>query len=231
MPQLTWLTADSAAFPAPERAMAEPNGLLAAGGDLTPARLLQAYRQGIFPWFAPGQPILWWCPDPRTVVRPADLHVSRSMRKVLKQGRLRVAFDRNFPAVISACAAPRAGASGTWITSKMQAAYIELHRLGHAHSVEVYQDDELVGGLYGIALGRVFFGESMFSRVDNASKVAFISLVRQLEAWGFALIDCQMPTDHLFSLGASSMPRAEFCAELARLCPPSSSSAWGAEQP
>lgn len=231
MPQLTWLTADSATFPPPERAMAEPNGLLAAGGDLTPARLLQAYRRGIFPWFAPGQPILWWCPDPRTVVRPADLHVSRSMRKVLKQGRLRVAFDRNFPAVISACAAPRAGASGTWITPKMQDAYIELHRLGHAHSVEVYQDDELVGGLYGIALGRVFFGESMFSRVDNASKVAFITLVRQLEAWGFALIDCQMPTEHLFSLGASSMPRAEFCAELARLCPPNSSSAWGAEQP
>lgn len=231
MPQLTWLTVDSATFPLLERAMAEPNGLLAAGGDLTPARLLQAYRQGIFPWFAPGQPILWWCPDPRTVVRPADLHVSRSMRKVLKQGRLRVAFDRNFPAVISACAAPRAGASGTWITPKMQDAYIELHRLGHAHSVEVYQDDELVGGLYGIALGRVFFGESMFSRVDNASKVAFITLVRQLEAWGFALIDCQMPTDHLFSLGASSMPRADFCAELARLCPPNSSSAWGAEQP
>ena len=231
MPQLTWLTADSATFPPPERAMAEPNGLLAAGGDLTPARLLQAYRQGIFPWFAPGQPILWWCPDPRTVVRPADLHVSRSMGKVLRQGRLRVAFDRNFPAVISACAAPRAGASGTWITPKMQDAYIELHRLGHAHSVEVYQDDELVGGLYGIALGRVFFGESMFSRVDNASKVAFITLVRQLEAWGFALIDCQMPTDHLFSLGASSMPRADFCAELARLCPPNSSSAWGVALP
>ena len=231
MPQLTWLTADSATFPPPERAMAEPNGLLAAGGDLTPARLLQAYRQGIFPWFAPGQPILWWCPDPRTVVRPADLHVSRSMGKVLRQGRLRVALDCDFPAVISACAAPRAGASGTWITPKMQDAYIELHRMGHAHSVEVYQDDELVGGLYGIALGRVFFGESMFSRVDNASKVAFITLVRQLEAWGFALIDCQMPTDHLFSLGASSMPRADFCAELARLCPPNSSSAWGAEQP
>ena len=231
MPQLTWLTADSADFPPPERAMAEPNGLLAAGGDLTPPRLLQAYRQGIFPWFAPGQPILWWCPDPRTIVRPSDLHVSRSMRKVLRQGRLRVEFDRNFSAVITACAAPRAGASGTWITPKMQAAYIELHRLGHAHSVEVYQDDELVGGLYGIALGQVFFGESMFSRVDNASKLAFISLVRQLEAWGFALIDCQMPTDHLFSLGASSMPRAEFCTELARLCPPNSSSAWGAELP
>ena len=168
MPQLTWLTADSADFPPPERAMAEPNGLLAAGGDLTPPRLLQAYRQGIFPWFAPGQPILWWCPDPRTVVRPADLHVSRSMRKVLRQGRLRVEYDRDFAAVISACAAPRAGAGGTWITPKMQAAYIELHRLGHAHSVEVYQDDGLVGGLYGIALGRVFFGESMFSRVDNA---------------------------------------------------------------
>ena len=228
MPQLTWLTADSADFPPPERAMAEPNGLLAAGGDLTPPRLLQAYRQGIFPWFAPGQPILWWCPDPRTVVRPADLHVSRSMRKVLRQGRLRVEYDRDFAAVISACAGPRAGAGGTWITPKMQAAYIELHRLGHAHSVEVYQDDSLVGGLYVIALGRVFFGESMFSRVDNASKLAFITLIRQLEEWGFALIDCQMPTDHLFSLGASSMPRAEFCAELARLCPPSTASAWGA---
>ena len=212
MPPLTWLTADSQDFPAVERAFAEPNGLLAAGGDLTPERLLRAYRQGIFPWFAPGQPILWWSPEPRTIIRPADLHVSRSMRKLMRQTHLRVEFDRDFPAVIAACAAPRQGASGTWITETMQSAYIELHRLGHAHCVEVYQDEHLVGGLYGIALGRVFFGESMFSRIDNASKLAFITLVQQLEQWGFELIDCQMPTDHLFSLGASSLPRAPFSA-------------------
>lgn len=227
MPPLTWLTADSQDFPAVERAFAEPNGLLAAGGDLTPERLLRAYRQGIFPWFAPGQPILWWSPEPRTIIRPADLHVSRSMRKLMRQTHLRVEFDRNFPAVIAACAAPRQGASGTWITDAMQSAYIELHRLGHAHCVEVYQDEHLAGGLYGIALGRVFFGESMFSRIDNASKLAFITLVQQLEQWGFELIDCQMPTDHLFSLGASSLPRAQFSAELARLCPAGAPSAWG----
>lgn len=227
MPPLTWLTADSQDFPAVERAFAEPNGLLAAGGDLTPERLLRAYRQGIFPWFAPGQPILWWSPEPRTIIRPADLHVSRSMRKLMRQTHLRVEFDRDFPAVIAACAAPRQGASGTWITETMQSAYIELHRLGHAHCVEVYQDEHLVGGLYGIALGRVFFGESMFSRIDNASKLAFITLVQQLEQWGFELIDCQMPTDHLFSLGASSLPRAQFSAELARLCPAGAPSAWG----
>tara|TARA_Y100000780_G_scaffold111453_1_gene100678 strand:+ start:1699 stop:2394 length:696 start_codon:yes stop_codon:yes gene_type:complete len=227
MPPLTWLTAESQDFPAVERAFAEPNGLLAAGGDLTPERLLRAYRQGIFPWFAPGQPILWWSPEPRTIIRPADLHVSRSMRKLMRQTHLRVEFDRDFPAVIAACAAPRQGASGTWITETMQSAYIELHRLGHAHCVEVYQDEHLVGGLYGIALGRVFFGESMFSRIDNASKLAFIALVQQLEQWGFELIDCQMPTDHLFSLGASSLPRAQFSAELARLCPAGAPSAWG----
>ncbi|MGI3130603.1 leucyl/phenylalanyl-tRNA--protein transferase [Halopseudomonas pachastrellae] len=227
MPPLTWLTAESQDFPAVERAFAEPNGLLAAGGDLTPERLLRAYRQGIFPWFAPGQPILWWSPEPRTIIRPADLHVSRSMRKLMRQTHLRVEFDRDFPAVIAACAALRQGASGTWITETMQSAYIELHRLGHAHCVEVYQDEHLVGGLYGIALGRVFFGESMFSRIDNASKLAFITLVQQLEQWGFELIDCQMPTDHLFSLGASSLPRAQFSAELARLCPAGAPSAWG----
>ncbi|UJJ31664.1 leucyl/phenylalanyl-tRNA--protein transferase [Halopseudomonas maritima] len=227
MPPLTWLTADNQDFPAVERAFAEPNGLLAAGGDLRPQRLLSAYRQGIFPWFSPGQPILWWSPDPRTVLHPSDLHVSRSMRKLMRQTHLRVEFDRNFPAVIAACAAPRQGASGTWITETMQSAYIALHRLGHAHCVEVYQDEQLVGGLYGIALGRVFFGESMFSRIDNASKLAFITLVQQLEQWGFELIDCQMPTDHLFSLGASSLPRAQFSAELARLCPAGAPSAWG----
>ena len=214
MPQLTWLTADSADFPPPERAMAEPNGLLAAGGDLTPPRLLQAYRQGIFPWFAPGQPILWWCPDPRTVVRPADLHVSRSMRKVLKQGRLRVAFDRNFPAVISACAAPRAGASGTWITPKMQDAYIELHRLGHAHSVEVYQDDELVGGLYGIALGRVFFGESMFTDFTDGSKLALVALVARMRERRMPLLDIQFLTPHLKRFGAVEISRDEYLRRL-----------------
>ena len=207
---LTWLKRDTLTFPPLAKAMREPNGLLAAGGDLSADRLIQAYRHGCFPWFSEGQPILWWSPDPRTVLFPEELHVSRSLGKLLRKQRYQVSFDRDFAAVIQACAAPRDYADGTWITDDMQDAYIELHARGHAHSVEVWDNGELVGGLYGLAMGQLFFGESMFSRADNASKVGFAALVKQLQAWGFVLIDCQMPTRHLESLGARSIPRAQF---------------------
>ncbi|MDO9321743.1 MAG: leucyl/phenylalanyl-tRNA--protein transferase [Pseudomonas sp.] len=207
---LTWLQRDSLAFPPLDKALREPNGLLAAGGDLSPERLVQAYRHGCFPWFQDGQPILWWSPDPRTVLLPSELHVSRSLSKCLRQQRFSVTFDHAFDRVIEACAAPRDYADGTWITTPMQAAYIELHRQGFAHSVEVWLGDELVGGLYGLAMGRLFFGESMFSRTDNASKVGFATLVKHLERWGFVLIDCQMPTEHLHSLGAHAISRQAF---------------------
>ena len=211
---LTWLKRDTLIFPPLSKAMREPNGLLAAGGDLSADRLIQAYRHGCFPWFSEGQPILWWSPDPRTVLFPEELHVSRSLGKLLRQQRYQVSFDRDFAAVIQACAAPRDYADGTWITDDMQNAYIELHASGHAHSVEVCDKGELVGGLYGLAMGQLFFGESMFSRADNASKFGFVTLVRQLQAWGFVLIDCQMPTDHLESLGARSIPREQFAEYL-----------------
>jgi len=207
---LTWLQRDSLDFPPLNKALREPNGLLAAGGDLRPERLIQAYRHGCFPWFQDGQPILWWSPDPRTVLLPDALHISRSLAKVLRQGRYKVTFDQAFSAVICACAAPRSYATETWITSPMQEAYLALHERGVAHSVEVWRDNELVGGLYGLAMGQLFFGESMFSRADNASKVGFVTLIERLRAWGFVLIDCQMPTEHLLSLGAQTISRAEF---------------------
>ncbi len=213
---LTWLQRDSLDFPQLNKALREPNGLLAAGGDLRPERLIQAYRHGCFPWFQDGQPILWWSPDPRTVLLPDELHVSRSLAKVLRQGRYQVSFDQAFAEVIRACAAPRSYAAETWITSPMQDAYLELHRSGIAHSVEVWRDGELVGGLYGLAMGQLFFGESMFSRADNASKVGFATLVERLKAWGFVLIDCQMPTEHLLSLGARTISRDEFARYLSR---------------
>ena len=223
---LTWLKRDTLTFPPLEKAMREPNGLLAAGGDLSADRLIQAYRHGCFPWFSDGQPILWWSPDPRTVLFPQELHVSRSLNKLLRQQRYEVSFDRAFSSVIQACAAPRRDADGTWITDDMQNAYIELHRRGHAHSVEVWDQGTLVGGLYGLAMGQLFFGESMFSRADNASKVGFVTLVRQLQAWGFVLIDCQMPTDHLQSLGARSIPRQEFANYLHNHLDRASSACW-----
>jgi leucyl/phenylalanyl-tRNA--protein transferase len=213
---LTWLQRDSLDFPPLNKALREPNGLLAAGGDLRTERLIQAYRHGCFPWFQDGQPILWWSPDPRTVLLPDELHVSRSLAKVLRQGRYQVSFDQAFAEVIRACAAPRSYAAETWITSPMQDAYLELHRSGIAHSVEVWRDGELVGGLYGLAMGQLFFGESMFSRADNASKVGFATLVERLKAWGFVLIDCQMPTEHLLSLGARTISRDEFARYLSR---------------
>ncbi len=207
---LTWLSRDNLIFPPLERALREPNGLLAAGGDLSPERLIQAYRHGCFPWFQDGQPILWWSPDPRTVLPPQEIHTSRSLAKLMRQQRFRITFDQDFAAVIQACAGPRSYADGTWITTPMQAAYLELHRRGVAHSVEVWLEDELVGGLYGLAMGKLFFGESMFSRTDNASKVGFVTLTQHLSRWGFVLIDCQMPTQHLHSFGARSISREKF---------------------
>jgi leucyl/phenylalanyl-tRNA--protein transferase len=212
---LTWLKRTELTFPPLEKALSEPNGLLAAGGDLSAERLVAAYRHGCFPWYEDGQPILWWSPNPRTVLFPAELHVSRSLRKLLRQQRYRVTFDQDFAAVIEACAGPRSYADGTWITSNMQAAYRELHAQGFAHSVEVWDGDTLIGGLYGLAMGQLFFGESMFSRADNASKVGFATLVEHLREAGFVLIDCQMPTDHLHSLGARAIPRTEFARWLA----------------
>lgn len=207
----------SYAFPPVEHALHEPDGLLAVGGDLTPERILNAYRHGIFPWFSPGQPILWWSPDPRAVLFPHQFKVARSLRKTINKGSFHVRFDTAFAQVIRACAdTPRRGQPGTWITPEMQQAYIRLHQLGYAHSAESWQGEELVGGLYGIRLGRVFYGESMFSRKTDASKVAFVHLVRKLQDEGVVLIDCQVTTDHLLSLGAEEIPRRRF-VELLRL--------------
>lgn len=222
--------ADHNHFPDPELAETEPNGLLAVGGDLRPERLLNAYRHGIFPWYSADQPILWWSPDPRTVLPPERLHVSRSLRKRLRHSALEIAFDRDFAGVIDACAAPRAKQPGTWITADMRRAYLRLHGLGHAHSVEVREGDTLVGGLYGVAVGQVFFGESMFSRIDDGSKIALVGLVHRLREWGFRLIDCQVYTDHLISLGAEEITRREFGRLLDRWCPePGRDGTWGHE--
>ena len=204
-------------FPEVERALAEPNGLLAAGADLSLPRLLEAYRNGIFPWFGHDQPILWWSPDPRMVLFPAELKVSRSLARTLRNARFEVRADTAFDAVIEGCRQPRRGESGTWITEEMAEAYGTLHRAGFAHSVETWLDGKLVGGLYGVALGRAFFGESMFARVSDASKVALVALARQLQHWGFGVIDCQMNTAHLASLGAREISRAEFTRRLREL--------------
>jgi leucyl/phenylalanyl-tRNA--protein transferase len=197
-------------FPPVETALAEPNGLLAAGGDLSPERLIDAYAHGIFPWFNEDDPIFWWSPDPRMVVFPSELHVSRSLRRIVRSDAFTVTLDRAFDAVMQGCAEPRADQDGTWITTEMMLAYGRLARIGYAHSVEVWVADELAGGLYGVAIGRVFFGESMFSRRSNASKVALTVLAEQLARWRFTVIDCQMSTPHLASLGAREIPRAEF---------------------
>jgi leucyl/phenylalanyl-tRNA--protein transferase len=204
----------SSTFPSVTQALRSPNGLLAAGGDLGTARLLEAYRHGIFPWFSEGEPILWWSPDPRMVLFPNEFNISHSLRKTLRNGRHEVRFDSDFERVMRACAAPREGANGTWIHEEMIAAYCELHRLGYAHSVETWMDGELVGGLYGMALGRMFYGESMFSRKTDASKIALAHLATQLARWNFGMIDCQMNTPHLASLGAREIPRKEFIARL-----------------
>jgi leucyl/phenylalanyl-tRNA---protein transferase len=199
-------------FPPGDRAV--KSGLLAVGGDLSPGRLLAAYREGIFPWYAEGEPLLWWSPDPRFILLPDELSVSRSMRQFLKKELVTITFDQSFPEVIAACSKPRPGQDGTWITGEMQAAYRTLHELGYAHSVEVWQDGSLAGGLYGVSLGRTFFGESMFSTAPNASKAALITLVGDLRKIGFDLIDCQVETAHLGSLGARPIPRREFHTRL-----------------
>ncbi len=204
-------------FPPIESALTDPNGLLAVGGDLSPDRLLQAYRQGIFPWFSDDQPILWWSPDPRAVAYPSEIKISRSLKKTLRKNLFQIKFDTHFKEVIEACAAPRTNADGTWLTDEMQNAYLTLFKLGHAHSIEVWQNDELVGGLYGIAMGRVFFGESMFSRVTDASKIAFVHLAKILQEWNYALIDCQVTSEHMSSLGAVEIPRHVFIRHLANL--------------
>ncbi|WP_020537413.1 leucyl/phenylalanyl-tRNA--protein transferase [Lewinella cohaerens] len=208
-----WLPEDELRFPHPNES--SPDGLLAVGGDLSPERLLLAYSWGIFPWYSADDPILWWSPDPRFVLFPNDLKVSKSMRPYFNQQKYRVTYDTSFSEVIKACSAiPRDGQVSTWITPEMIQAYELLHKLGYAHSVEVWQDDMLVGGLYGIAMGKVFFGESMFAKATNASKFGFITLVRDLKGKGYQLVDCQQETRHLASMGAQRMKRSEFLERL-----------------
>ena len=218
MKRITWLSPADAPdwFPDPESALDEPPGLLAAGGDLTPHRLLAAYRRGIFPWYSPGQPVLWWAPDPREVLFPAEFRRSRSLDKAMRNRGVSVTFDCDFTAVIDACAAPRDTAGGTWITPEMRAAYVALHALGYAHSVEAWREGTLIGGLYGVALGGIFFGESMFARERDASKIALATLVGTCAARDIHLIDCQLASAHLRSLGSRPVPRREFAACLVR---------------
>ena len=209
---------------------ASPEGLLAVGGDLRPERLLEGYRHGIFPWYSDDQPILWWSPDPRTVLFPDKLHISRSLKRGLRPGLFNVTLDRCFREVMQHCAGPRPQYpdGGTWITAGMLEAYQRLHELGYAHSVETWQEGQLVGGLYGVALGGAFFAESMFTRVDDASKVALVSLMRQLQAWGFCLMDCQQSSPHVMRLGAEEIPRREFLDHLAKaLTLPERRGRWG----
>ncbi len=199
-----------ARFPDPAEAEQDPNGLLAIGGDLSSERLLMAYRRGVFPWFSTGQPLLWWSPDPRMVLFPEDLRISRSLRKSIRRKGYEVSMDQAFDRVIDACAQPRADESGTWLVPEMIEAYRNLHRLGYAHSVETWLDGHLVGGLYGIAVGRIFFGESMFTRATDASKVALVFLLNCMTRWDLELVDCQVYTEHLETLGAKQIPRTEF---------------------
>lgn len=216
---LYWLGTDPGVrFPHPESALDEPNGLLAAGGDLGVARLLAAYQHGIFPWYSTGQPILWWSPDPRMVLDPGEFHASRSLRRTLRRGNWSFSINGDFGAVIDACAEPRPGQEGTWITPEMRSAYVELHRHGWAHSIEVLRDGRLAGGIYGVAIDRAFFGESMFHRETDASKLALWYLCTLLVRDGFALLDCQMHTGHLETLGARPLPRRTFCARLSECC-------------
>ncbi|OQK18722.1 leucyl/phenylalanyl-tRNA--protein transferase [Methyloprofundus sedimenti] len=201
-------------FPSTHLALRDPDGLLAVGGCLSTQRIINAYSQGIFPWYSNEDPILWWSPDPRLVIFPKQLHISRSLQKTLRKQDFKISFDTAFTEVIKACAAPRSQESGTWLTAEMQVAYIRLHDEGYAHSVEAWHDNKLVGGLYGIAIGQVFFGESMFHSKTDASKVAFVSLIQQLSLWDFQLIDCQVHTQHLVSMGAEEIRRTRFCSLL-----------------
>lgn len=210
----------AAPFPPAHAALRQPDGLLALGGDLSPQRLLNAYRHGIFPWYSDDQPILWWCPDPRTVFRTDCVRLSSRFRRWLRRSDWSVRSDMAFSEVIAACAAiPRRGQRGTWITSEMIEAYRELHRLGHAHSIEVYAGERLVGGLYGVSIGRMFFGESMYSAESGGSKVALAALAHRLQGWGWPLLDAQVENDHLLSLGAETWPRDRFLAAVAELTP------------
>ncbi len=216
---ITWLTPDGDRewFPPLDQALDEPEGLLAAGGDLSPARILAAYRRGIFPWYSSGQPVLWWSPNPREILLPREFKCSRSLTKTLRNRGFEIDFDRDFAGVIAACAARREHSTGTWITPEMTAAYCDLHARGRAHSVEVRRDGALVGGLYGVLMGQVFFGESMFSRERDASKAALARLVQRGIVAGLQLIDCQLPTAHLRSLGSRPIPRGEFSQRVAQL--------------
>ncbi len=214
-------------FPDPENALKDPDGLLAIAGCLSPQRIINAYRHGIFPWYNPGEPILWWSPDPRLVLFPDRIKISRSLRKTLRKHIFQITFDQAFCKVVEGCAAPRKQEHGTWISSEMKKAYMQLHQQGVAHSVEAWHDGQLVGGLYGLAIGRIFFGESMFHVQTNASKAAFITLTQQLVQWNYQLIDCQVHSEHLVSLGAELIKRSTFTRLLRQHCPhPPSDPAW-----
>jgi len=230
METLPWLSNDPCLWPSPDSAFSEPNGLLAAGGDLTPERLLNAYSLGIFPWFSDGDPILWWSPSPRAVVIPEQFEASRSLKKLLKKNLYENRINTDFEGVIRACASIKREQTGTWITEDMIQAYITLHRLGWAHSFETWRGTRLVGGLYGLAIGKAFFGESMFSKESNTSKLAFWHLCRRLSEHEFTLLDCQVASDHLFTLGAIEMDRHVFQEHLqTALAVPSSTIDWGCE--
>ena len=218
--RIAWLSPDDPvdAFPDVVDALKEPDGLLAAGGDLSQQRLLAAYAAGIFPWYEQGQPILWWCPDPRCILQPADLHISRRLARYARQSAFTVSFNNNFAAVIDACAGRRSTQHGTWITADIRRAFVDLHKAGWAHSIEVWDGEDLAGGIYGLGIGRVFFGESMFSHRDNASKFAMIALCSELVRNNFDMLDCQVLSQHLMSLGACLIPRTEFTARLERHC-------------
>jgi leucyl/phenylalanyl-tRNA--protein transferase len=227
-----WLTESDApdAFPDVEDALSEPDGLLAAGGDLSPARLLSAYTRGIFPWYEEGQPILWWSPDPRCVIWPADLHVSRRLRQQMRNSKAELRVNQAFNRVVRQCAGERRSQQGTWITDDMMQAYEVLHRDGWAHSIEIWDDGDLAGGLYGICIGKVFFGESMFSRKPNTSKMALLGLARHMVSAHLELIDCQVVSRHLITLGARLMARTEFSEFLERACnPPNRHEDWPRE--
>ena len=214
MIELTWLDPSKLEFPPVEQAMQDPDGLLAVGGDLSKERLLLAYSKGIFPWYEDDQPLLWWSPDPRAVIEPQNVKISRSLRKKLRKQEFEVRVDTAFDDVVKRCQNPRAYSNETWITNEMRQAYLALHRDGYAHSIECYQDKELVGGLYGVSIGRLFFGESMFHTATDASKVAFVALCRLLRQQGCPLVDCQMPNPHIMSLGVETISRSEFMLHL-----------------
>ena len=231
-PRLYWLDPNvpDGAFPDPSLALDEPNGLLAVGGDLSPTRLLNAYDIGVFPWYNPDETILWWSPNPRTVFRTDAMHVSRRLRRTINQANYAVTLDRAFEPVIRTCAALREDREGTWLGPEMRSAYTALFHQGYAHSIEVWQHGELVGGLYGVARGQVFFGESMFSTIADASKIALVWLARQLSAWGFTLLDGQVGSPHLYRMGAIDLPREDFLeAVRARHSPTVESARWAFE--